>query len=254
MSAAFSRPGLMTLRRIALIFAAWLMMLSLATAARSADEIKSFWEIGGAHYGLAYGTSDSQTTKLEDLKLVLPPDDEAFQNDFLRKFEEFGAVHGVDPKNPKNYLVDLRTHRTIAVIPGFFYSPVRSHCQFQDAWSPNGKEDFVMIEDRYNTSMAWLEPHKKRAQNVTIEIERAFRRALLKREGRHCLDDVRYCLTFAEPKWRGSRKLILEADATVPKDADKKAFDYRLECLWVKRRGQMHLALISAKREYVGSN
>ncbi|HSI13811.1 MAG TPA: hypothetical protein VK961_17330 [Chthoniobacter sp.] len=252
MSAAFSRLGLMTLRCIASIFAAWSMMLSLATVARSADEIKSFWEIGSGHYGLAYGTSDSRTTKLEGLKLVLPPDDEAFQNDFLRKFEEYGAAHGVDPKDPKNYLVDLRTHRAIAVISGFSYSPIRSHCQFEDAWSPNGKEDFVMIEDRYNTSMAWLEPQKKRAQNVTKDIERAFRGALLKREGQHCLDDVRYCLTFAEPKWRGSRRLILGADATVPKDAEKKSFDYRLEFLWVKRRGQMHLALISAKREFVG--
>jgi hypothetical protein len=203
-------------------------------------------------HDLAHGTSDSQATKLDDLKQVLPPDDEAFQNDFFRKFEEYGAAHGVDPKDPKNYLVDLRTHRAIAVIPSFFYSPVRSHCEFQDAWSPNGEEDFVMIEDRYNTSMAWLELHKKRAQNLTMEIERAFRRILLKREGRHSLDDERYCLTFAEPKWRGSRWLILEAGAMVPKDADKKAFDYRLEFLWVKRRGQAHLALISAKREYVG--
>jgi hypothetical protein len=227
------------------------MMQSLATAARSAEEIKSFWEIGGGHYGLAYGTSDSQATKLEDLKQVLPPDDEAFENDFLRKFEEYDA-HGVDPKDPKNYLVDLRTHRAIAVIPGFAYSPIRSHCQFQDAWSPDGKENFVMIEDRYNTDMAWLEPHKKRAQNLTPEIERAFRRALVQREGRHCLDDVDYCLTFAEPKWRGSRKLVLEASAMVPKNAAKKAFDYRLEFLWVKRRSHVHLTLISAKREFVG--
>jgi hypothetical protein len=242
----------MTLKRIALAFVSCSIVLSLATAARGADEINCFWTIGSGHYGLAYGTGDSQATKLEDLKLVPPSDAEAFRNDFSRKFEEYGVAHGVDPKAPKNYLVDLRSHRAIAVIPGFSYSPVRSHCHFEHAWSPNGKEDFVMIEDRYDTEMAWLEPHKKRVQNVTTEIERAFRRVLLRREGRHSLDDKRYCLTFDEPKWRATRGLSLGASAMVPKDADKKAFDYRLEFLWVQRRGQVHLALISAKREYVG--
>ncbi len=109
-----------------------------------------------------------------------------------------------------------------------------------------------MIEDRYNTDMAWLEPHKEHAQNVTTEIERAFRRVVVQREGRHCLDDTRYCLTFDEPKWRGPRGGILFSGAMIPKVADKKSFDYRLEFLWVKRGGQVHLALISAKREYVG--
>ena len=109
-----------------------------------------------------------------------------------------------------------------------------------------------MIEDRYDTYVAWLEPDKQRAQNVGPEIERAIRRVLLQREGRHCLDDAHYFLTFDEPKWRGSRRLILGAAAMVPKDADKKQFFYRLEFLRVKRRGQVHLLLISAKREYVG--
>ncbi|HEY3901882.1 MAG TPA: hypothetical protein VGM54_24930 [Chthoniobacter sp.] len=211
-----------------------------------ADE--TFKVLGGdsldGRFGLGYGLNDLTQVPLKDLRET-PNDDAEFDQ---RIDKEVEATEG-DPVKLKNYLVDLRTRRAIAVLPGFNDFPQRNHYELEIGWSVDGKTALAIYRQRFgNVAVAWIETRTGRVTPMRDKLEKDFQGVLIQDKGkvysRHKKD---YAISFFDPIVAGSGEVIIGcASAVIPKQDGW--LDYALKFRVAKWKGRTHLVLVSAGR------
>jgi hypothetical protein len=191
--------GASRLGKIGRILGGLIAACACVVAAHAADDFKllSGTESPGHRYALAYGVSDLKSKTLDQLRLA-GADDAAFDRDFLQKLRE---VEAPVPHNMRNYLVNLRSGRAVAVVPGFHYFPGQNHFDLEVAWSRDSKEGLAIYDFRYgNNGVVWMEPQRRQVTDATAALEDAFRHVLAQREGKaYTRRATEYSFTLLDP-------------------------------------------------------
>lgn len=197
------------------------------------------------HFTIGYGVNDLTKTPLQDLQEV-PEDDAEFERRFRTALQ---AAEEAEPVNLKNYLVDLRTHHAVAVLPGFRYFPRKNHYELEVGWAVDGTVALAIYRTRFcNGAVAWIDTRKGRVTAMGDKLEKDFRGLLVQDKGKaYTRRRKEYAISFLDPIVIRSGDVIVGwAVAGIPKQEDE--FDYALRFHLTEDHGRPKFVLVHARR------
>ena len=192
-------------------------------------------------YALAWGPAEDPLQDPAEM-VEVPYDDEAF-DEANRK------------RDAANYLVEVATHKVVAIVPGFEYwrgpGGHKNRGGIEIGWSPDARSALAVSAARWGSeSVVWIEPQTGKIVEVQDQLHKSFHGVLRKTEPEFAeVGDIAFShVVIPQPG-----VLILHASGTIPKEQNTSEYQLKFKVTGSGEKVQFHLQSSRRLKEYASS-